>query len=159
MSEKSLPPQFQAAVQLLSAVGGLSLAFKQKYGDEALEVTRSFAEQMGLALGSEVKKKGGVTGSDIHAVEQVMRAWLEPMMLGPSAKIEVEGNKLTLTRESPTECPMLYVSKQLKVPIETLCNNISTHVFGGVAKSVNPNAKYSSLQMSEQKCVEQIEIP
>jgi len=44
MSEKELPAAFQGTVQLFSALMGLTLAFKQRYGDEALKITQVFGE-------------------------------------------------------------------------------------------------------------------
>jgi len=35
MSEKRFSPEFQGTLQLFSALMGLTLAFKEKYGDEA----------------------------------------------------------------------------------------------------------------------------
>jgi hypothetical protein len=47
VSEEKASPQFQSSVQLQSALMGLALAYKQKYGDEALEVTKTFTKQLG----------------------------------------------------------------------------------------------------------------
>ena len=157
MSEKHTP-EFMGGVQLFSALMGLTLAFKQKFGDEALEVTRGFVEQMGVKMGNQFKGKAGITGSGAEYVERVYHAWLDPMIAPYKLGTSVQGHKLTVIRESPTECPGLVVAKQMNLPLEMVCNNISQPVFTGVAKSVNPKARFSAVQMSERKCIETIEI-
>ena len=158
MSEK-FTPEFIGGVQLFTALMGLTLAFKQKFGDEALEVTRGFAEQMGMKMGNQFKEKAGITGSGTEDVERVYHAWLDPAIAPHKLDTSVQGNKLTVTRESPTKCVGLVVAKQMNLPLEMVCNNISQPMFKGVAKSVNPKARYSAVQMSERKCIETIEIP
>lgn len=159
MSEEKFSPEFKAGVQLQSALMGLTLAFRKKYGDEAIRVTQAFAEQMGTTIGNKIKEKAGVTGSGIHDVEQVYRAWLGPALAPLKPKITVEDNKLTVMRESPAMCPAILVAKQMNLPLKMVCNTVAWPMFKGVAKSVSPNAKHSVIQMSEQKCMDRIEIP
>lgn len=158
MSEK-FSPEFLAGVQLQTALMGLSLAFKKKYGDEALKVTQAFAEQMGTSMGKNFKEKANITGSGIRDIERVFHIWLDPAVAPHKVKTTVEGKKLTVTRETPTMCPAIVVAKQMKLPLETVCNNIALPMFKGVAKAFNPNAKHSTVQMTEQKCIDIIEIP
>ncbi len=40
MSEEKLSPQFEGTVRLQSALMGITLAFKERYGDEALEISK-----------------------------------------------------------------------------------------------------------------------
>ena len=61
MSEKPTP-EFMAAAQMITALMGMTLAYKQRFGDEALEVARGFAEQLGTKVGSQFKERAGVTG-------------------------------------------------------------------------------------------------
>lgn len=156
MSEK-YTPQFMAGVQLMSALMGLTLAFKQRFGDEALKITRAFAEQMGTRMGNEFKERAGITGSGIHDVERLYHAWLDPTLAPRKLHTNVEGKKLTVTRESPTMCPGLIVANQMNLPLEAVCNNISQPMFQGIARAVSPNAKYSTVQMGQNICVETIE--
>jgi len=51
MGEKHTP-EFMFGVQMITALMGMTLAFKQRFGDEALEVARGFAEQLGTKVGS-----------------------------------------------------------------------------------------------------------
>jgi len=51
MSEKHTP-EFMSGVQMITALMGMTVAFKQRFGDEALEVARGFAEQLGTKVGS-----------------------------------------------------------------------------------------------------------
>ena len=158
MSDKATP-EFTGGVQLFSALMGLTLAFKQKFGDEALEVTKGFAEQMGIKMGNQFKEKAGITGSGTDDIERVYHACLNPAIAPHKLDTSVQGNKLTVTRESPTKCVGLVVAKQMNLPLEMVCNNISQPMFKGVAESVNPKARYSAVQMNESKCIETIEIP
>ncbi len=158
MSEKELPAAFQGTVQLFSALMGLTLAFKQRYGDEALKITQVFGEQMGIRLGNQIKEKAGIKGSTIQDIERAVHAWMDPTVLGPPPKTKVEGKKLTAIREGPTQCPALHVAKQLNVPLEIVCNTLSFPMFRGVSKAINPNAKHSSIQISEKKCIDMIEV-
>jgi hypothetical protein len=159
LSKEKLPPEFMANVQLQSALMGLTLAFKQKYGDDALKITQAFGEQMGFRLGNQIKEKASVKGSSIQDVERVLHAWMDPTALGPPVKTKVEGKKLTAVRESPTQCPALHVAKQLNVPVELVCNTLAFPMFRGVFKAINPNAKHSNIQISEKKCIDTIEVP
>ena len=158
MSEK-ISPEFQGGVQLQSALMGLTLAFKNRFGGEASKVTQAFAEQMGTIIGNQIKEKTGITGSGINDIERVFHAWLGPALAPRKLETSVEGNKLTVKRESPTICPAIIVAKQMNLPLEMICNTVALPMFKGVAKSVNPNARYYNLQMSEQKCIDRIEIP
>jgi hypothetical protein len=146
-------------VQLQSALMGLTLAFKKKYGDEAVKVTQAFAEQMGTTIGNNFKEKAGVKGSGIKEVERVFHMWLDPAVAPHKLKTIVDGNKLTVNREAPTMCPAMVVAKQMNLPLEMVCNTVALHMFKGVAKAVNSNAKTFNIQMSEQQCMDRIEIP
>jgi len=158
MSEKKFSPEFQGTLQLFSALMGLSLAFKEEFGDEAVKVTQAFVERMGIRMGNQFKEKAGVKGSGIRDVERVVHAWLGPALAPDKPKTSVEDKKMTLARESPTMCPPLLVAKQMNLPPEMVCNTLSLPMFRGIAKAVNPKAKLTS-QISEQKCVDIIEIP
>ena len=148
-----------AGVQLISSLMGLTLSFKQRYGDEALEISRGFAENMGMKMGNRFKEMASITGSDIQDIERVYHTWLDPILAPNKLETKIEGNKLTVIRKSPTLCPGLVVAKQMNLPLETVCQNISQQMFKGIAKAVNPNAEYGTIQMSQQKCIETIEIP
>jgi hypothetical protein len=79
---------------------GLTLAFRQKYGDEALEITKTFTKQLGARIGNQIKEKTGA-GSSLEDIESVLHAWQDPAALGPPVKSVIEGKKLTMTREKP----------------------------------------------------------
>jgi len=158
MSEKRFSPEFQGTLQLLSALMGLTLAFKEKYGDEVLKVTQAFVELMGIRMGNQFKEKAGAKGSGIRDVERVVQAWLGPTLAPDKPKTIVKDKKMTLMREAPTMCPPLLVAKQMNLPLEMVCNTLSLPMLRGIAKAVNPQAKLTS-QISEQKCVDIIETP
>ena len=159
MSEKGIPPEIQGIVQLQSALFGLTQAFKEKYGDEALKVSESFIENMGVKMGTQIKEKEGITGSDLQDVEKVFHTFTRPLTSGATAKSVLEGNKLTIIRESPALCPGIYVAKQLNVPLEYVCKTVNFPMMLGVAKAVNPHAKHASIHLSEERCEELIEVP
>jgi len=159
MSGEKSSPQFQGAVQFQSALMGLALAYKQKYGDEALEVAKSFTKQLGVRLGNQLKERTGVAGSGLKDIEKVLHAWQDPTVLGPPTKSTIEGSKLTMTREAPTQCPALAVAKQMNLPIELVCNTVAFPMFRGVAEAVNPKAKHTSVKIASKECIDAIEIP
>ena len=159
MSERELSPELQGTLQLISALFGLIQAFKGKYGEEALKVSEAYLEKMGSQVGGQVKEKAGITGSGLGDMERVLQIWIGPMITGPPFKTLIEGNKLTISRESPTICPAMRVAKQLNVPLEMVCKTVTIPTLRGVIKAVNPDAKHVSVQLSEQKCVEAIEVP
>ena len=152
-------PEFEAAVRLMSALMGLTVAMKERFGDEALTVAQGFAERLGTRMGNRIKGQTGISGTDIHAVEQLYQAWLGPTYAPYKVDTEVKGNKLIVTRTSPTICLGLAMTKQLQLPLETVCHTISQPFFKGIAKAINPDAMYSAVQMSEPKCIETIELP
>jgi hypothetical protein len=79
-------------------------------------------------------------------------------VLGPTPKSKIEGNKLTIVRDSPTQCPALQVEKRINVPLETVCKTVAFHMFR-VAEAVNPKAQHKSIQIHSKKCIDEIEIP
>jgi len=145
-------------VQLQSALMGLTLAFKKKYGDEAAKITQAFVEQLGTMMGNNFKEKGSVTGSGIKEVDRVFHMWLDPAVAPHKLNTSVDGNKLTVIRETPTMCPAMAVAKQMNLPLEMVCNTVALPMFKGVAKAVNSQAKAANIQMSEQKCIDIIEL-
>ena len=159
MSEEKWSVQFQGAVQLQSALMGLALAYKQKYGDEALEVAKTFTKQLGMRLGNQLKEKTGVVGSGLKDIERVLHAWQDPAVLGRPPKSTIEGKKLTLAREDSTQCPAMIVAKQMNLPLEMVCNTVAFPMFRGVAEAINPKAKHTSVQIHSKKCIDIIEVP
>jgi hypothetical protein len=159
LMDETLSPEFLGSVRLQSALMGLTFAFKKKYGDEALNITKTFAEQIGTMMGNDMKKGMGITGSEIEDIEKVFHGWMDPMMKPFEPHITVEGNKMTVTRESPAKCPPMVAAKQMNVPLELVCKTLAWPIFQGVAKSVNPDALYSNVEVGEERCMETIEIP
>ena len=145
MSEEKYAPQFEGVVQLQSALMGMTLAFKEKYGDEALKISKKFTKQIGMNIGNQIKKQAGITGSGLKDIEKVLHAWQDPVVLGPLPTSKIEGKRLTMTRESPTQCPALHVAKRMNLPLAMICENIAFPMFRGVAESVNPAAKHISI--------------
>ncbi|MGC1120658.1 MAG: hypothetical protein WBA22_06150 [Candidatus Methanofastidiosia archaeon] len=158
MNEK-LSPEFLGSVRLQSALMGLTLAFKEKYGDEALNITKTFAEQIGIMMGSDMKKGMGITGSKIEDIEKVFHGWMDPMMKPFEPHVTVEGNKMIVSRESPAKCPPMVAAERMNVPLELVCKTLAWPIFQGVARAVNPDAIYSNVEVGQQKCIETIEIP
>ena len=159
MSEEELSPQFQAAVRFQSALMGLTLAFKERFGDEAVEIAKTFTKKLGTKRGNQIKEAAGLAGSDLRDIERVLRVWQDPAVLGPAPKSKIEGKRLTMIRESPTQCPALHVAKQMNLPLEMVCETVAFPMFRGIAEAVNPKANHTSVQISTEKCIDIIEIP
>jgi len=159
LSKEKFSPEFVGGVQLQSALMGLTLAFKKKYGDDAVKVTETFVEQMGTMMGNNFKERGDVKGSGIKEIERVFRIWLDPSTAPHKMKTSMDGSKLTVNRESPVLCPAIVVARQMNLPLEMVCNTVAFPMFKGVAKAVNSKAKTSNIQRSENKCIDRIEIP
>lgn len=138
---------------------GLTLAFRERYGDEALEIGKAFTKQLGTTIGNQLKGKARVVGSGLSDIEAVLHAWQDPVVLGPPPKSKIEGKRLIMIRESQTQCPSLQVAKRMNLPLEMICNTVAFPMFRGVAAAVNPDAKHISVQISSNKCIDAIEIP
>jgi hypothetical protein len=154
----NMSPEFMGTVRLQTALMGLTLAFKEKYGDETFNVTKAYVERMGGMIGSQMKEKGGVVGSDAHAIEQVYHAWLDPAYAPNQPDIQVNDNIITVTRKSPMLCPAMVAAKQMSLPLDLVCETVAIPMFRGVAKAVNKNAVHTSIR-SQQKCIDKIQIP
>ena len=159
MNEKVFSPAFEGAVQLQSTLMGLTLAFREKYGDEALKITEAFGEQMGRKLGNQIKEDAKITGSSIQDIELALHCFMDPVVIGPPPKTSIEGKKLTAIRANPTKCPALHISKQFNIPLEMVCRTIAFPVFRGIFKAINPEAKHSNTQIREERCIDLIEVP
>ncbi len=159
MSGGQTSPQFEGAVRLQSALMGLTLAFKERYGNEALQIAKQFTKQLGMNIGNQLKQQASITGSGLKDIETVLHAWQDPYVLGPPPKSRIEGKRLTMTRENPTQCPALHVAKRMNLPLETVCETVAFPMFRGVAEAVNPNAKHISVKISSAKCIDAIEMP
>jgi hypothetical protein len=157
--EEKPSPQFQGAVQLQSALMGLALAYKQKYGDEALEVAKAFTKQLGVRLGNQLKKNIGIVDSDLKDIERVFHVWQDAATLGPPSKSMIEGKKLTIMREAPTQCPAIVVAHQMNLPVEMVCNTVAFPMLRGVAEAINPKAKHTSVKIGSKECIDTIELP
>lgn len=159
MHHEELPPAFMAGVQLQMLLMGLTLAFKEKYGDEALEVAQGFAEKIGTMMGHRIKEQAGITGSGLDAMEKLVHTWLDPMTAPQKVETKIEGNTLVIPRDSPMKCPPMVVAKKLNVSPEMVCKTIAWPMFQGMAKAINAGATFSNVEISPQKCVDKIEIP
>jgi len=157
VSEK-FSPEFQGGVQLQSALMGLTLAFRGRYGDEALKVAQAFSEQMGTMIGNQIKERAGINGLGIRDVEKLFHAWLDPILDPRKVVTSVEGDSLSVIRQSPTMCPAMIVAKQMNLPLKTVCDTVALQMFRGIARSVNPNAHHENVEMSHAKCVDKIMI-
>jgi hypothetical protein len=109
-------------------------------------------------IGAQMKEKGGITGSDAHAIKQVYHAWLDPAYAPRQPDIHVKDNETIVTRKSPMLCPAMVAAKQMNLPLDLVCETVAIPMFRGVAKAVNKNAVHSSTR-SQQKCIDKIQIP
>jgi hypothetical protein len=156
---KEPTPQFIAGVQLISALVGLTLAMQQKFGTEVIPIAQTFAEHLGTCVGAHIKQQANITGTSIHDIERLYHAWLDPALAPQTLQTTVTKNTLTVTRKTPAKCTGLVVAQQMNLPLETICRTISQPLFTGVAKAINPNAIYTTVEMSQAKCEETITLP
>ena len=98
MSAEKYSPQFEGVVQLQSALMGITLAFRKRYGDEALEISKKFTEQLGMSIGKQIKKQTGITGSELGDIDKFLHAWQDPVVLGPTPTSRIQSGRLTLAR-------------------------------------------------------------
>ena len=157
MVDKMLP-QFMGTVRIQTAIMGLTLAFKEKYGEEALDVAKAYVEGMGMMIGWQLKQEGGITGSDVSAIERVYHAWLDPAYAPNRPDIQVNDNEVFVTRKSPMLCPAMVASKQMNLSLDLVCETVAIPMFRGVAKSVNKDAVHTSTR-GQQKCIDKLQIP
>jgi hypothetical protein len=153
---EELPKEFQGAIQNLTALMGLAMAYRERYGDESLQVLRSFGEKMGAKTGNELKQKGEIKGSEVEDLRKMMELFTRGV--GVKLRYETEANKLRIIREAPSLCPMIFVSKALKIPVRTVCENLAFPRLRAIMKTVNPNVKHTCVELGEQKCVDELEI-
>ena len=94
----------------------------------------------------------GVSNNGIRGLTDDAIGWMDPA---------TEAFDLTIDRALGmwSQGGPFGVAKQMNLPLEKVCNNISQQMFKGIAKAVNPNAEYSTIRMGTSKCVESIEIP
>jgi hypothetical protein len=104
-------------------------------------------------------KNIGIVGSDLKDIEKVLHAWQDPVVSGSPPKSKIEGKKLTMIREAPTQCPAMVVAKQMNLPVEIVCNTVAFPMFRGVAEAVNPKAKHTSVEIASKECIDAIELP
>jgi len=116
-----MSPEFMGTVRIQTGLMGLTLAFKEKYGAETFDVTKAYVVRMGRMIGSQIKEKGGITGSDATAIEQVYHTWLDPAYAPNQTDIQVNDNVISVTQKSPILCPAMVASQQLNLPLDLVC--------------------------------------
>lgn len=153
---EELSKEEQDIVRDTTTYMGLAMAYRERYGDESLEVLRSFGEKMGTKIGNELKQKG-IKGSGVEDLRKMNDLQTEDFP-DETFKYEVEANKLRIIREVPSLCSMILVSKELNIPLRTVCENLAFPQFHAIMKTVNPNVKHTCIEISEQRCVHDLEI-
>lgn len=137
MEQKFTEEEIERA-QMPLALLGLTFAFHDKYGEEALETAGNFFYQMGKNIGEQIKRKLNIQSDDIQAVTQVYKAFVA--QLGQTIEFKIEGNIATML---PFEgnCPPMVATKLLDLPWEKACPTYSWKVSEGLVSAVNPKAK------------------
>ena len=157
MAEERLEILRHAAVESWTGLVGLTLAFKEKYGDEAWEVFRSFMRTVGQMQGEALKEKAGIEGKGPEDLKRLLEVGTKELYPYVSGSLRVEGNKVISVTDSST-CPMVEVAKAVGLPLRTLCENMAFPSTEAMLKTVNPNIKHTSKELSETRCVDEFEI-
>lgn len=157
MAEERVEILRRAAVGSWTGLAGLALAFREKYGDEAWEVFRSFMGKVGQTQGKALKEKAGIEGKGPEDVKRLLDVMMKESNPYMSMETRVEGNKIIAVTDS-SKCPMVEVAKAVGLPLRTLCENMAFPHLEAVLRTVNPNIKHTSKELSETRCVDEIEI-
>ena len=138
----------------------LTMAFREKYGDETFETLRSFMEKLGEKRGQELKQKQGIIGKSIEDIKRMFEATTAPAYESPEAgpKITIEGNKMIVERSKETKCPFIYVSQATGLPLKQVCELIAKPTVIGAFKTVNSTIQHSFSEVTEEYCKEIYEI-
>lgn len=117
---------------------GLVTAYYDRFGDDALQVSKSYFSQAGKMLGQNLKSSLNIVGSDANAVAAAINAFIMQAAGTPGA-CKVEGDKVVCDNEG--FCPVMEAVKMVNVPWDKIDLNYAWPMFEGIALAINPNAK------------------
>lgn len=146
----------RAHLEGYTGLAGLTLAFVGKYGDEAWEVFRDFMKMAGQMQGEAFKEKAGIKVKGPADVKRLLETSVKEFFPYVSWSLRVEGNKVIAVTDSTT-CVMPEVAKALGLPLRTLCENWMPS-YDAMLRTVAPNIKHTSKEISEKRCVEEFEV-
>ena len=142
---------------------GLVTAYYGRFGEEALEVSRIFALQLGKGMGERIRSAMQVTGTDAVAVGDVLNTFLlraSGAPIGTPDLVVVEGDKVIAVNEG--FCAIMEAARAIGAPHEKICRNYSWPIFEGIASAVNPGVKQEvreSRALGDSRCRHVIVVP
>jgi len=154
--KKRLETLRRAHLEGWTGLAGLTLAFVGKYGDEAWEVFRDFMKMAGQMQGEAFKEKAGIKVKGPEDVKRLLEIAGKEFYPYVSWSLRVQGNKVIAVTDSTT-CVMPEVAKALGLPLRTLCENFMPYS-SAMLRTVAPNIKHTSKEISETRCVEEFEV-
>ncbi len=153
---EDIPQEIMPVVMSQLNLMRLTMAFKEKYGDDAFDILRSYMGRTGKARGEELKGKLNITGDSIHDIRNLFEAIVSPAGLPP--KITIEGNKMIVERSEETKCPFIYVAKETGMPLQRVCDILAKPMAVSALKTVNPSVEHSFHMVTNDNCKEIYEI-
>lgn len=155
MAEESLETLRRAHTEFWTGLFGLTLAFREKYGDEAWEVLKNFMGRVGHMHGEAFKEKTGIEVKGPEDLKRLMKVWMKESYPYIAYSLKVEGNKI-ITVTDATTCPMPEIAKTLGLPLRTVCENMAFPHTEAMLRTFN--IKHTSKELSETRCVDEWEI-
>ena len=155
---EEIPEEAHQAVMGPLALMNLTMAFKERYGEETFDILTSFMVNMGEKRGEELKRKQGITGGSIEDIKRMFESFITPLGTGEPPKITTEGNKMIVERGPQATCPMILISRMTGVPLKDVCSRLAVPQAKGMFKTLNPTVKHTFSEISENCCKEIWEI-
>ena len=128
------------AVQNQLQIVGLLMEYHSRFGEYALEVSRSYFSHVGSMISKTIRKDKDIriTESDANAVAAVLD---EHLMWRHDADfaIRIEGNKVIISNEA--FCPVMEAVRITNAPWGLIDSSHNSPIFEGIAYGVNPNVR------------------
>jgi hypothetical protein len=134
------------------------MAVAEKYGhQEAFDLLAGTFNEYGAQIGSTVKQQ--FEGREASAQD------IFGVVAPGNQSVGFEVKEIDSASEKVTfnigRCPLYEGCQALGAPDEEFCNNLALPLMNGIAKAINPNAKYTIVRRrisADEYCVEEITI-
>ena len=138
---------------------GLVMAYRNRFGEDALQVARQYWAQVRTMLAENSKPSLNIVGSDASPVAAALGAFLMRAARIPDLA-KVQGDRVLVVGEGFR--PAMEAAKMLNAPLDKVCLNCSLPMFEGIASAINPNVKLEVPQArfkGDKSCKEIFTIP
>jgi hypothetical protein len=126
------------AVQTQMLPVGLVMAYYDRFGDDALQVSKEYFSQVGRMFGQNIKQSLNITTSDVNALAKVLDAFLM-QAAGVTGAAKIEGNQVIMVNKG--FCPVMASVKTLNGPWDKIDLYYGWPMIEGIASAVNPNVR------------------